>query len=153
MICWVCEKEQAPESISHFCRTLNQLICLPCYRASQHDMYCGDPNVPLREYPTPALSQKLDRRCLNGGHDYHDVLESHNALLYCRRCATVKKLALDVTKQSELTSMAHDNENVLHFSVKHCLASTGHLYHHIQDQGRVVLYCRRCANLVHVSLD
>lgn len=146
----------------HFCYNLGQYVCMSCYRGHKHDMYCPDPDTPLRDYSpttvvataTAATIVDADRRCITEGHNYRAVKEGSHTFIYCSQCAHAIRVAVgDPQRQSEITNSMRDNYNVLYFSKKHCISSTGHNYQHIQDSGKVVLFCRQCGTLIHIDLS
>lgn len=156
------KKEPSPNrpKDGHFCYNLGEYICMGCYKSHKHDMYCADTDVPLRDYsptvPTTvvAAANDVDRRCITEGHNYRAVKEGSHTFIYCSQCAHAVRVAIgDPQRQSEITNSMRDNYNVLYFSKKHCISPSGHNYHHIQDSGKVVLFCRQCGTLIHIDLS
>jgi len=152
-VCFGCNKQKrGKEEGDHFCRTLNLFICARCYRRDQHDLYCGDPDVPLRVYPSQSATEQssvidLSKQCRLTGHRYTHLQELGYTFIYCRQCENLTCVPLHSNKQT----YSYENMNILYFSNKHCKsAPQGHKYQHLHCGDRTVLYCSQCANLVYL---
>ena len=147
-VCFGCNKVKSGKEVGdHFCRTLNLFICGKCYNRDQHDMYCGDPDVPLRVYP--SVLPKHTNNCLSHGHHYAHIQELGYTFISCTECKSLVCVPLNSSEQSSVKNNTHENINILYFSKRYCTLPRTHNYQPISSSAGGLLYCRQCANLVY----